>query len=356
MLDLTPLLLLVGCSVAPAPMDTPRPVAAATTIADLKLETPSPAAWPAPALPAGRDKAIAAYRSYLERYPDAPERREVTRRLADLLLESAAESRATVSPRGKPAAQATSIASVRYAEAIDIYETLLRQESNGKLRGELLYQLARAYEESGQPAKAMGLLTRMAKAPHDAEAAVYGDAQFRRGELLFAQKSFSEAEQAYRKVVALGGQTPIYLQSLYKLGWSSFKQGRCQEAVEVFFTLLDHQLPPGTDVTAQMATFSRAEREQLTDVFRAVALCFSRAGGATALVEHLGRSGPRSYQDRLYRSLGELYLTEERYSDAAETYLALARQLPLSTESPELYTKVIEIYQQAGFTERAVET
>ena len=356
MLDLTPLLLLAGCALAPTPVEAPRPVAAPATIADLKAGTP--ASVPFAALSAGREKAITTYRRYLERYPASPERREVTRRLADLLLESAADRRAAASAGRDRPDEAASIAAAHYAEAIAIYKSLLGQkESTGESRGELLYQLARAYEESGQPTRAMTLLTEMPEAPPNAEATVvYADAQFRRGELLFAAKSFAEAEQAYRRVAALGEQIPVYVQSLYKLGWSLFKQGRYDEAVEVFFTLLDHRLPPGTDVMAQVSAFSRAEREQASDVFRAVALCFSHSGGVSALAEHLAQHRNRPYEEQLYRSLGELYVTEERYSDAAQAYLALARQSPLSAATPPLYTQVIGIYEQAGFTDRTVET
>jgi hypothetical protein len=39
----------------------------------------------------GREKAIMAYRDYLARYPDGPEHDRITRRLADLLVEQAAD-------------------------------------------------------------------------------------------------------------------------------------------------------------------------------------------------------------------------------------------------------------------------
>jgi tetratricopeptide (TPR) repeat protein len=340
-------ILLVACA-GTLPSQAP----AVATVADLTGSAPSPGA--SSTIPAAREKAIAAYRSYLQRYPAAPARREVMRRLADLLLERAAEGPPAGSAGGEDLPGQASPAAGRYAEAIEIYETLLQQAPEGESRAALLYQLARAYEESGQSNKAVALLTQMPEPARDSEPMLYADAQFRHGELLFGAKSYSEAEQAYRNVVALGEHTPVYVQALYKLGWSLFKQARYDEAVDVFSTLLDHKLPAGSDVKSRFSTFSRAEREQLTDVFRALSLCFSYTGGVRALAEHL-EQGSRPYEDRLYRSLGARYEDEERYTDAAETYLALARRAPLTAEAPSLYLKVLEIYERAGFSERVLE-
>lgn len=353
LLDLTPHLISLACvALLAACSATPHAnVPAVATIGH--LGTAAPTSAPGSSIVGGREKAISAYRKYLQRYPDTPQRWDVARRLADLLLESASDQRATVPTDGEDVATLPATASQRYLEAITIYESLLHQQPNGGSQGELLYQLARAYEESGQSATTMTLLTQLAEPTSDTEATVYGDGQFRRGELLFAARSFVEAEQAYRRVVDLGQHTALYRQSLYKLGWSLFKQERYAEAVEVFFTFLDHQIPIG-DGSAQFSDLSRAEREQLADVFRAVALCFSALGGVAALDQSLAQQERRSFDDRLYRSLGALYVDEERYSDAAETYLALARRSPSSAEAPQLYITVIEIYQRAGFTDRIV--
>ena len=64
--------------------------------------------------------------------------------------------------------------------------------------------------------------------------------QFRRGELLFSEQRYAEAQLAYEAVLARGraGST-FYQQSLYKHGWSQFKQGLNEDSLKSFADLLD---------------------------------------------------------------------------------------------------------------------
>ena len=99
-------------------------------------QAPGTSAPPYAAVAAGQDsrtertKAIAAYRDYLERYPDSEEYSEVSRRLADLLLEQGlnAELEATVSQGG--ATRAAPDAGHAYREAAERYEELLLDSPN----------------------------------------------------------------------------------------------------------------------------------------------------------------------------------------------------------------------------------
>ncbi|MBA1330540.1 hypothetical protein QQ73_04970, partial [Candidatus Endoriftia persephone str. Guaymas] len=50
------------------------------------------------------------------------------------------------------------------------------------------------------------------------------EAQFRRGEWLFAQADYAGAEHAYAAAVAAGEASPFHQRSLFKLGWALFKQ------------------------------------------------------------------------------------------------------------------------------------
>ena len=56
------------------------------------------------------------------------------------------------------------------------------------------------------------------------------EVQFRRGELLFSAKRYPEAEKAYAAVIGRGGTSAFYQQSLYKHGWSLFKQSLTMRA------------------------------------------------------------------------------------------------------------------------------
>jgi tetratricopeptide (TPR) repeat protein len=71
----------------------------------------------------------------------------------------------------------------------------------------------------------------------------YLEAQFRRGEILFVNKDYVEAERAYHIVIAAGSKgSAYYEQALYKSGWSLFTQRRYEPALDAFTAVLDAKL------------------------------------------------------------------------------------------------------------------
>ena len=68
------------------------------------------------------------------------------------------------------------------------------------------------------------------------------EAQFRRGELLFSSKSYPAAAGAYEAVIKFGAASAFYNQSLYKHGWSLFKQGETERSLGSFAGVLDSVL------------------------------------------------------------------------------------------------------------------
>ncbi len=88
------------------------------------------------------------------------------------------------------------------AEAIRLYTALLKAYPDYPRNDQVLYQLARAYDTTGQTDLALATLDRIvARYPHDSD---LGEVQFRRGELLFSAQHYPQAQQAYEAVLALG--------------------------------------------------------------------------------------------------------------------------------------------------------
>src|SRR6185437_14503612 len=107
---------------------------------------------------------------------------------------------------------------------------------------QVLYQLARAYETTGQPEQALATLDRIVqKYPQSPQ---LDEVQFRRGELLFSAKRYADAERAYA-IVTRFPNSAFYEQSLYKHGWSLFKQSMTEESLPSFGGVLDRKLGPG---------------------------------------------------------------------------------------------------------------
>jgi len=290
-------------------------------------------------IPASEEKAIESYRRFLELAADDPLlRAEAMRRLADLEIETAEIA-------------AEEDASTRLDDSIALYRELLESHPGYAKRDLVLYQLARAYEAQGDVESALETLDLLVTAHPDT--VHYDEANFRRGEALFSGGRYAEAEDAYRRVLERGPHTAFYGQALYKHGWSLFKQDRHRAALESFLGLLDTQLgaDPGVDSAARFAAMGRAEQELVEDTLRVASIAFSYLDGPASIAEALERAGPRPYAYILYMNLGDLYVEQERWQDAAGAYSAFADREPWHEKAPLLQAEAIGAFERGGFAD-----
>lgn len=236
-------------------------------------------------------------------------------------------------------------------EAIRIYQEILDRYPSYERADQVLYQMARAYDEVGQPDKAMDVMDRLV--------AQYGysdyldEVNFRRGEFLFTRRKFREAESAYESVIRMGTASTYYELALYKLGWALYKQEFYDLALERFMALLDYRLSIGYDFEA---VNSEDDERRVADTFRVISLSFSNIGGPEVVDEFFASSGHRSYEDRIYANLGEFYLDKLRYQDAASVYDAFVQLNPYHRAAPGFGMRIVEIYAQGGFPMLVVES
>lgn len=302
---------------------------------------------PAPTVSNSAALAREQYRLFLEMSADYPTMQmEAMRRLGDLNLEAGETEEIdgdTVHAAGF------------YEQAIALYKDLLTENLDYPERDKILYQLARAYEVVGERELAMATLNRLVSQYPDS--AYSAEGQFRRGEILFIDKRFSDAESAYAAVIAKGSQSSFYEQSLYKHGWTLFKQSQHEESFNSFMDLLDIKLAGKTqsesvDVLEQM---SRPERELVDDSFRVLSISFSYLDGFVTLNELLAQRVDTDYANLLYVGLGDLYLDKERYIDAAKTYADFVVHNPTDAHAPGLQKRVIEAYTLGKFPSLVLE-
>jgi len=295
-------------------------------------------------------KAMDSYRLFLDLASEDPLlRAEAMRRLADLQLET--EEAAELQRNLESLDSVTS-------GTVDLYEQLLSTYSDYAKNDLVLYQLARAYEADGEMQEGLDALDRLvAKYPDTPH---YSEAHFRRGETLFIERRYGEAEEAYEKVLAAGLDGSFSEQSLYKLGWSLFKQLRHNESLTPFFGLLDlkfHVQPEsgandaGPEPANVYTAMGRAEQELVDDTLRVVSISFSYMDGARSVSEFFDSHGPRSYAYIVYANLGDLYLEKERFQDAADAYHAFVGIDPYHSKAPLLQVEVMEAYKKGGFAD-----
>src|SRR5713101_1969855 len=390
---------MVGCAARPI-----KPAGTAGTLAELRNVRPDVQEMK---VEQGLDQAMQQYRRFLEEAPETAMTPEAMRRLADLQIEkqfgirtgnampremaapkpaqvlagSRADSpnlvtaaasarlhesdqdfeRRTTAEAGVLAgsdASALPADAVRAGadpegplEAIALYNRLLNEYPSYKNSDQVLYQMARAYDELGRTDEAIETMERLTRAnPHSAHV---DEVQFRRGEYFFTRRRYRDAESAYSDIVKLGVASEFYELALYKLGWAFYKQEFYEEALQKYIALLDYKVSIGYDFDQKN---DEDNDRRVADTFRVISLSFRNLGGPEAVPEYFSKFGNRSYEDRIYSSLGEHYLGKLRYDDAAKTYKAFVALYPFHRAAPRFSMCVVDTFTQGGFPKLVLES
>jgi len=299
-----------------------------------------------PGVAVSQDEAARAYRDFLAAAPREPQRAEALRRLGDLEMDRVDSRMST----GEASGTAND-----YKAAVATYQAFLKAYPNDPGNDRVLYQLARAAELGGDLEGSLKALDRLVQAY---PATRYREeAQFRRGELLFALRDYPKAERAYAVTMQGDRESPYYERALYMHGWSLFKQGRLEDGLKSFFGVLDLKLAGrGTESDlAKLPGLTRADRELVDDTFRVTSISLANLQGPASIPPYINSAVRREYEFRVYQQLGELYIKQERVKDAADTFGAFAQRAPSHPEAPVLQARVIDIYAANGFASLALD-
>ncbi|NND64977.1 MAG: tetratricopeptide repeat protein [Gammaproteobacteria bacterium] len=294
-----------------------------------------------------RQKAIDAYRDFLKVAPvDSLQRAEAFRRLADLELEDIEERML----------DDESTDTSGFLRPIALYQEFLQQYPEHQSIDRVLYQISRAYEAMANTDDALLRLRQLVGSHADSPLAT--EAWFRVGEMEFVRQSYSQAQHAYEQVVLAKESSRFYDNGLYKLGWSRFKQMQYETALQSFYTFLTRNLQVDDGGNVKLDDLSPAEREMLEDTLRVTSISFSYLddpdSDADTISEFFVDHGKPKWIDLLYVRLGELYLEQKRYSDAAKTFAAFVDQDPNHDRAPLLQARVIDTFAAGGFKEQVL--
>src|SRR5438270_214254 len=103
-------------------------------------------------------------------------------------------------------------------EAITLYKKLLKEYPQYKDSDQVLYQMARAYDELGRTEEAMQTMELVIRA--NPNSVHFDEVQFRRGEYFFTRRKFRDAENAFSAITNLGANSSYYELLQYKLAWT----------------------------------------------------------------------------------------------------------------------------------------
>jgi tetratricopeptide (TPR) repeat protein len=322
--------LLSGCSILHKDEQKPEP-----TLASLKTAKLPERNQPLPQI--GLQQVADNYRDVLRNTNDPELRVQVTQRLADLQMMSSEQQQLS----GKQQAH-------YYDDTIKSYRELLNKYPNRPDNDRLLYQLSKACDLDGRNDESLAALQQLVRDYPNSE--YYVEAQFRRGELLFARSNYEQAELAYGEVVKKGRASKYYQNALYMQGWAQFKRASYEPALVSFTDTLDLLWPADKSID----DLAKTQREIVNDALRVMSLIFSYdplpdKKGAQNITAFYAQHGERHYNAELYRQLGQLYLQQKRYRDAADAYRAFADAHPLSPDAPSMYVLVIAAYNEGNF-------
>ncbi|MBI3562793.1 MAG: tetratricopeptide repeat protein [Gammaproteobacteria bacterium] len=265
---------------------------------------------------------------------------EALRRLADIELKSG-EQNIGSGEKTEEDGQKQALA------AIKLYQTYLKTYPHDAANDLILYQLAKAYEITGQNQLA---LTTFDKIIEQYPKTRYRDeVQFRRGEMLFLLKRYEDSELAYASIINNNKTSIFYEKALYKYGWAQFKQNRFKPALNAFFAIMDRKQQQGLiKYNKTMPDLAGSERDLLDDTLRAISLCFAYANTDYTINQYFTETGERPYEPLIFSSLGKLHLEKDRIKDAADTFMAFVKRHPTSELAPEFHTEAIKTYQKAN--------
>jgi len=286
-----------------------------------------------------------AYRDFLAAAPREPHRKEALRRLGDLEMDQVDARSAAGDNAG----------ATEYKEAIARYQSFLKTYPTDPGNDRVLYQLSRAYELSGDLETSLATLDRLVQSYPGTR--YREEAQFRRGELLFALREYPKSEQAYLVTTRGDKGSPYYERALYMHGWSLFKQGRLEDGLQSFFGVLDLKLAGRGNESEleKLPGLTRADRELVEDTFRVTSISLANLQGPASIPPYVTSPVRREYEFRVYQQLGELYIKQDRVKDAADTFGAFAQRSPSHPAAPLLQARVIDIYAANGFATLALD-
>lgn len=278
-----------------------------------------------------RQEAIARLQSFLAGHPGAEGRADARYRLADLL-----EQRARVAFRERMAAYLKSPAgAVPVLEtdgSIALHRASLRDDPKFSHRDAVLFDLGTLLAERGEAEATRHFRALVNDHPGSPLAQ---ESYLRLADEAFDEKRYLDAAPLYRAAVA-GADTTLRVIALYKLGWTEFHVDRFDPAADAFGEVLDLYAAGSVD-----------ERIRLDDDAEVLLVhTLARAGGADAFAAWFDRVGPRPYELKLLRAMGQHFRKYALFGQAVASDRLLLARHALAPEALEAAQRTDETFRR----------
>lgn len=352
--------LLGGCA-SPAPESTAIPVASknrfsGATLAD--LESRDVVVDSGTMKPQSAEEALGNYQTALALMRDPTARQDTLRRMAELTLESSqARDGTSTPPESEEALYARSTQGlvkgktlppqsprVNYAQAVALYQQLLKTTPPGPQQAETYYELAKAYDLNAQREESIAILRKLVKEYPDSPFSA--ETRFRIAEHEFSNGRYIAAADNYALVFKLDDSGAFRDQALYKRAWSLYRASDFDAAQPLFFQVVE-EWQPKTKVADK--TQADTARRLLDDTYNIISLGFMQQEGAKSVDAYFRKVGPKDYMADVYMNLGQAYLGKRLYRNAADTFEYFVTRHPFDRRAPEFSSAIIKAFQDGGF-------
>lgn len=225
---------------------------------------------------------------------------------------------------------------------IELLKSLLRDHPDAENSDKTLYQLARAYDQRGLYDQSLETLSRLvSRYPKSSH---YAESQFRHAEHAFIRGNYSKAEDIYTDILVSQNNNLFREKARYKRGWARLKQNYHREAIDDFIGVID------MNDFDNLSQSNEVKKNNFDEYFRALGISFIYMGGHAAMSDYFKENPKFKYIYQAYSRVSDIYLAEQRYSDAANTLEQFNKHYPQSVHLAESALKNIDIWGASGFT------
>lgn len=289
--------------------------------------------------PRSEDEVRAAYDNYIQRSSEGESGRLLAiQRLAELEI-----SRLNKLTSPTDAEPDDSQVRATLERSRDLLQISLREFPKASNRDETLYQLARILDQLGEADESAAALAELA-AQHP-KSRHYPEVQFRLAESAFVRADYLTAEDAYSEVLFTDERRDFYERALFKRGWARYKQGLYTEAIDDFLAAI--KVHPNKDLRVLL----QGSSSELNEYYRGLGLALANFQDL-ALLQFYFAEGDEEYLYPAYLAISNVYLEQERYSDAAATLQRFAELNPDATSRPLAELQILNIWRRGSFMNR----
>ncbi|RJO66798.1 MAG: hypothetical protein C4523_11370 [Myxococcales bacterium] len=226
-----------------------------------------------------------------------------------------------------------------FGKPISLYSHISRDFPDYRYIDAVYYLLAYCYqEESNFPGVREAFENLIASRP---QSKYVPESYLRIGDAYFKEYDYPPALQSFM-AAAQFKDSEYYDQILYKLASTYFITDRFQDAIDVFAAL--------NDLSEQMYEKDGKHSNFREESVQYIAYCYAQGenywagAGVQNAVVYFDRIGDRKWEADVFRQLGDYYVQQAKWNEAAVSYRRVIDKDPWHPDNPELQDKIIRIY------------